>query len=604
MQENLPPGLAAAIAKLLENITIVRDTPAPNEPLVGFDRKPHAFYDYWEGRFREGSASHIVADTFEFIGKLETPQLGDDPPHEHLNIHYKISRLQECARAVLNEAHAANLSPDKRILIDAEVIAPQISEIKEVLTSLKEKMDELTSAQTTFANGVSFSLGPINVTLAAMDEAIASARQSIVAGVQYNALALSATLARFGSLANELVDQAADISSDVRRKIISLIEQITILAARLAQKGVEIFDEIVRPRTDSEIEVMSLVGSSFKAADQPSKADEVAFSMGTSNTVIVFGDRGLVLREPTIAIVRKSGGRRAPVAIGRAAAALIGRTPRELEVVRPVKDGVVVDTEVAAAIAKQLLAKVRRSGFLNPTILATVPCSAHSVERRAIHECALSVGARKVFLIEKLAAAAIGAGLEIHKPGGFMVVHLGGGLVEAGVFALDGIVFSRSVRAGGNHLNDAIAGMLRRELDFEVGWLTLERLKCELGQAPQIRSSAKSLIIRGSRSRVPAEVVITQEMVVRAISSNLSAVAEMLKQALEAIPAEIAGDIVDRGIVLTGGGALLPGIDGFLSDETGLHCLVAEGAMNCVGLGLHTILSNLDQKRHLLAAKP
>jgi rod shape-determining protein MreB and related proteins len=269
------------------------------------------------------------------------------------------------------------------------------------------------------------------------------------------------------------------------------------------------------------------------------------------------------------------------------------------------RDGVIADFEVAEEMIKHFIRKVHnRRSFANPVIIVCVPSGSTAVERRAIQESALSAGARRVFLIEEPMAAAIGAGLPVNEPTGSMVVDIGGGTTEVAVLSLGGIVYSRSVRVGGDKMDEAIIAYIRRHQNLLIGESTAERIKKEIGSAaPPLEGTGASVEIKGRDllNGVPKEITVTQRQIAEALTEPVSAIIEAVKVALEATPPELAADIVDKGIVLTGGGSLLSNLDQVLRDETGLPVSIADDALSCVALGTGRTLENAKSMRHMLS---
>jgi rod shape-determining protein MreB len=298
-------------------------------------------------------------------------------------------------------------------------------------------------------------------------------------------------------------------------------------------------------------------------------------------------------------------GKKQVLAVGDEAKLMLGRTPGNITAIRPLRDGVIADFEVAEEMIKHFIRKVHnRRSFANPVIIVCVPSGSTAVERRAIQESALSAGARRVFLIEEPMAAAIGAGLPVNEPTGSMVVDIGGGTTEVAVLSLGGIVYSRSVRVGGDKMDEAIIAYIRRHQNLLIGESTAERIKKEIGSAaPPLEGTGASVEIKGRDllNGVPKEITVTQRQIAEALTEPVSAIIEAVKVALEATPPELAADIVDKGIVLTGGGSLLSNLDQVLRDETGLPVSIADDALSCVALGTGRTLENAKSMRHMLS---
>ena len=334
-------------------------------------------------------------------------------------------------------------------------------------------------------------------------------------------------------------------------------------------------------------------------------SSDMAIDLGTANTLVYVKGRGIVLNEPSVvATITNRGGKKQVRAVGNDAKMMLGRTPGNIEAIRPMRDGVIADFEIAEEMIKHFIRKVHnRRSFANPMIIVCVPSGSTAVERRAIQESALSAGARRVFLIEEPMAAAIGAGLPVSEPTGSMVVDIGGGTTEVAVLSLGGIVYSRSVRVGGDKMDEAIIAYIRRHQNLLIGESSAERIKKEIGSAaPPAEGNGTTLEIKGRDllNGVPKEITITQRHIAEAMAEPTSAIVEAVKVALEATPPELAADIVDKGSVLTGGGSLLAGLDQVLREETGLPISIADDPLSCVALGTGRVLENAKIMRHVL----
>lgn len=318
-------------------------------------------------------------------------------------------------------------------------------------------------------------------------------------------------------------------------------------------------------------------------------SQDLAIDLGTANTLVYVQGRGIVLDEPSVVAMRDVRGRPQVLAVGEEAKRMLGRTPGNIEAIRPLRDGVIADFEVAEEMIKYFIRKVHnRRSFISPQIIVCVPSGATAVERRAIQESALGAGARRVFLIEEPMAAAIGAGLPVTEPSGSMVVDIGGGTTEVAVLSLGGIVYSRSVRVGGDKLDEAIMSYVRRHHNLLIGESTAERIKIAIGTAyaPQDEEERRAAVRgRDLINGVPREVIISESQVAEAMAEPISQIIEAVKVALENTAPELAADIVDKGIVLTGGGGLLPNLDRVLREATGLPVSIAENPLQCVAIG-------------------
>ena len=318
-------------------------------------------------------------------------------------------------------------------------------------------------------------------------------------------------------------------------------------------------------------------------------SQDLAIDLGTANTLIYVAGRGIVLDEPSVVAVKDVRGRQQVIAVGEEAKMMLGRTPGNIEAIRPLRDGVIADFEAAEEMIKYFIRKVHnRRSFVSPQVIVCVPSGATEVERRAITDSALGAGARRVYLIEEPMAAAIGAGLPVTEPSGSMVVDIGGGTTEVAVISLGGIVYSRSVRVGGDKMDEAIIAYVRRQFNLLIGEATAERIKISIGSAnvPVDREERRAAVRgRDLMNGVPREVIMTESQVAEALAEPVAQIVEAVRVALEHTAPELAADIVDKGIVLTGGGGLLPNLDEVLGTATGLPVAIAEDPLSCVVLG-------------------
>jgi len=333
---------------------------------------------------------------------------------------------------------------------------------------------------------------------------------------------------------------------------------------------------------------------------------DMAIDLGTANTLVYVKGRGIVLAEPSVVAIADVKGRKHVLAVGEEAKQMLGRTPGNIQAIRPLRDGVIADFEVAEEMIKHFIRKVHnRRGFASPLIIICVPSGSTAVERRAIQESAESAGARKVLLIEEPMAAAIGAGLPVTEPSGSMVVDIGGGTTEVAVISLGGIVYARSVRVGGDKMDEAIISYIRRAFNLLIGESSAERIKMDIGAAwmdgpgdGPIRTVKGRDLING----VPREVTVTQRQIAESLAEPVGAIVEAVKVALENTPPELAADIVDKGIMLTGGGALLTRLDEVLRVSTGLPVMIGENPLQCVALGTGRALEEIKRLRNVLTS--
>ncbi|MBC7711197.1 MAG: rod shape-determining protein [Rhizobacter sp.] len=328
---------------------------------------------------------------------------------------------------------------------------------------------------------------------------------------------------------------------------------------------------------------------------------DIAIDLGTANTLIYVRGRGIVLDEPSVVAIRQEGGpngKRVIQDVGLAAKQMLGRTPGNITAIRPMKDGVIADFNVTEQMLKHFIRKVLDSKMLSPSprIIICVPCGSTQVERRAIRESALGAGASKVFLIEEPMAAAIGADLPISDATGSMVVDIGGGTTEVGVISLGGMVYAGSVRVGGDKFDEAIINYIRRNYGMLIGEQTAENIKKKIGSAFP-GSEVRDMEIKGRNlaEGIPRAFTVSSNEILEALTDPLNAIVGAVKQALERTPPELGSDIADKGMVLTGGGALLRDLDRLLMEETGLPVVVAEDPLTCVVRGCGKALENIDR---------
>ncbi|PHQ59625.1 MAG: rod shape-determining protein [Robiginitomaculum sp.] len=332
---------------------------------------------------------------------------------------------------------------------------------------------------------------------------------------------------------------------------------------------------------------------------------DIAIDLGTANTLVYVKGRDVVLNEPSVVAYSTRNGRKEVHAVGDDARMMLGRTPDHIEAIRPMKDGVIADFEVAEVMIDHFIKKVHnRKNFVSPQVVICVPSGATAVERRAIHDSAARAGARKVYLIREPMAAALGAGLPIHEPSGSMIVDIGGGTTEVAVLSLDGIVYDRSVRVGGDKMDDAIIQYVRRTTNLLLGEMSAEQVKKEIGTA-QMPEDGEGMTVqikgRDLMNGVPREIRVTEAMIAEALSEPVEQIVEAVKIALEATPPELAADIVDKGIMLTGGGALLRNLDTELRNRTGLPVSLADDPLTCVVRGSGIVVENLSKWKNILS---
>ncbi len=331
---------------------------------------------------------------------------------------------------------------------------------------------------------------------------------------------------------------------------------------------------------------------------------DLAVDLGTANTLVYERGRGIVLNEPSVVAINQNTG--GIVAVGAEAKRMVGRTPGNIVAIRPLKDGVIADFDTTERMLRYFIQKVHKRRFLaKPRVVVCVPSGITGVEQRAVKDAGYAAGARKVYIIEEPMAAAIGASLPIHEPTGNMIVDIGGGTTEVAVISLGGVVASLSIRTGGDELDDALIQFVKKEYSLMLGERTAEEIKTTVGTAfPMPDESSAELRGRDLVTGLPRTIVVTAEEIRRALDEPLTRIVDAVKSTLDRTPPELCGDIMDRGIVLTGGGALLKGLDDRLRHETGMPVIIAEQPLNCVVLGSGKCVEEFETLQQVLISEP
>lgn len=325
-------------------------------------------------------------------------------------------------------------------------------------------------------------------------------------------------------------------------------------------------------------------------------SSDLAIDLGTANTLVFAKGRGIVCNEPSVVVVRKDN--KKTVAVGIDAKKMLGKTPANIIAIRPMKDGVIADFDATGEMLKYFIKKVHnRKTFLSPRVIIGVPSGITQVEQRAVKDAAQASGAREVYLIEEPMAAAVGVGLPVGEPSGNMIVDIGGGTTDIAVISLDGIVYSKAVRVGGDKMDEAIIAYIKRKYNLMIGDRTAEQIKIEVGSAYAVDSAnPKTMEIKGRDliSGIPKIIVIGETEIREALHEPVSIILDTIKVTLENTPPELAADIVDRGIVMAGGGALLMGLDALIKEETGLPVIIADDPLSAVARGVGKMLDELE----------
>jgi rod shape-determining protein MreB and related proteins len=333
-------------------------------------------------------------------------------------------------------------------------------------------------------------------------------------------------------------------------------------------------------------------------------SDDIAIDLGTANTLVHVMGRGIIIDEPSVVAIRNGGASREVLAVGQKAKLMVGRTPDSIETIRPLRDGVIADFVATEEMLRQFIKRTKTMmGFRRPRILICVPAGATPVERRAVYETAVAAGARRVYIIEEPIAAAIGAGLPVDEPAGSMVVDIGGGTTDIAVLSLGGVIEARSLRIAGNAMDEAIIRYVRRQHQLLIGEANAERIKIEAGSASTVvNGHASEIHIRGRdlRQGRPKSIVLVPQHIAEALDEPIEAMSEFIQRTLEDLPPEVSTDICERGIYLTGGGALLYKLDEELERRVGVKFVVPDNPMHCVVRGSAMVLQDLERREHLL----
>jgi rod shape-determining protein MreB len=327
-------------------------------------------------------------------------------------------------------------------------------------------------------------------------------------------------------------------------------------------------------------------------------SNDLSIDLGTANTLIYVREKGIILDQPSVVAIKTTAGQRTVVAVGSDAKKMLGRTPGNISAIRPLKDGVIADFQVTEEMLKHFIQEVHEDSYIRPSprILVAVPCQSTQVERRAIRESVLKAGAREVRLIEEPMAAAIGAGLPVEEASGSMIVDIGGGTTEVAILALNGVVYSNSLKVGGDKLDEAIVAYIRRNQGVLIGDSTAEKIKHTIGTAsPDAESLEMEVRGRNLAEGTPVTFTMESKQIYDAMLEPLSSIVQAIRSALEASPPELSADISERGIVLTGGGALLRDIEVLISNQTGVLVIVAEDPITCVARGAGRALEIMDK---------
>lgn len=330
-------------------------------------------------------------------------------------------------------------------------------------------------------------------------------------------------------------------------------------------------------------------------------SNDLAIDLGTANTLVYVKNKGIVCNEPSVVVLRSDNKR--PIAVGAEAKRMLGKTPSNIIAIRPMKDGVIADFDATGEMLRYFIKKVHnRRSFVSPRVIIGVPSGITQVEQRAVKDAALASGSREVYLIEEPMAAAVGVGLPIGEPSGSMIVDIGGGTTDIAVISLEGVVYSKAARVGGDKMDETIMAHIKRKYNLMIGDRTAEQIKIEIGSAFATNSEApRTMDIKGRDlvSGIPKTFTINEEEIKEALSEPVNIILDTIKVALENTPPELAADIVDRGIVLAGGGALLRGLDTMIAEATDLPVVVAEDPLTAVVRGVGKMLDNLHLLRRV-----
>lgn len=331
-------------------------------------------------------------------------------------------------------------------------------------------------------------------------------------------------------------------------------------------------------------------------------SNDLAIDLGTANTLVYVSGRGIICNEPSVVVIRRDNKR--PIAVGLEAKEMLGKTPSNIVAIRPMKDGVIADFDATEEMLKYFITKAHnRKSFVSPRVIIGVPSGITQVEQRAVKDAAHASGAREVYLIEEPMAAAVGVGLPVGEPSGNMIVDIGGGTTDVAVISLDGIVYSKAVRVGGDKMDEAIMAYIKRKYNLMIGERTAEQIKIELGSAYKT-SECEPTELKGRDliSGIPKAITVTEDEIREALQESIGVILDTIKVTLENTPPELAADIVDKGIVLAGGGALLRGLDTLIREHTGVPVIVPDDPLTAVVRGCGSMLDKLELLRKVAIA--
>ncbi len=329
-------------------------------------------------------------------------------------------------------------------------------------------------------------------------------------------------------------------------------------------------------------------------------ARDIGIDLGTANTLVHVKGKGIIIREPSVVAVNKNT--KTILAVGDDAKSMIGRTPGDIVAIRPMKDGVIADFDITQSMLKYFIKRAIGSGFVSkPRVVICVPSGVTEVEKRAVEEATLSAGAKEAYLIEEPMAAAIGANLPVEEPSGSMIVDIGGGTSEVAVISLGGIVTSKSLRVAGDEFDDAIVLFVKKEYNLMIGERSAEQIKMTIGNAyPKPKEEYMEVRGRDLITGLPKNITLSSSEINEALKEPINAIVDSIKYTLEKTPPELAADIMDRGIMLAGGGALLSGLDKLIREETGMPVMVAESPLDCVAIGTGKVLDEIESLKRVL----
>ena len=605
---NHHPSVATALGQLVVRLDILKSVRAPNKPIPNFEFPEREFFDEWKHRLKNVPQQDFIGDLKTFLSLMIVPRLGEkDAEQEHVTIQGHIVEARLLAEDAITSAMSSGYPFESPVLINPAAFMHQIKEMHEDLEQMRQIVKQLASPLERILSGISLPIGPLSVSLGALKTAIQISSDAI-SKIEIDMRMLSRALVNTAKVANATARLAADSAQFISAEGVEALREVARRAVDLAGKGLNLLREALRLAEANEARRSETARK--RNASRPARvlSRDLAIDLGTANTVVYVSGKSIVLNEPSVVAVTNEGHKKHLLAAGSEAKAMLGRTHGDIDALQPIRDGGIIDYDGAVLMLKYFIRKLGDlRSYANPRIVVSVHPRTTGQERRCIEEAVASAGARRVYFIESPLAAAIGARLPVLEPAGSMMVNIGAGTTDVGIFTLGGTEFSSSIRVGGSKMDEAIIAYARRSKGLLISEARAETLKKEIGSAappadgPGVTTEVKG---QGLLEGRPMACTVTQREIAEAIAEPVAAIVESVKYALEMTPPHLAADIVGTGIILTGGGSLLANLDQVLREETGLPISIADDPLSCVALGAGHVLENIRSMWHLLSSIP